>query len=128
MVTEIKEGLGSWPRNSTLDSLSRELIGNSRPSPIPGALKMADYEDADDFDGDDYQEVDEPDEMEEIEEGDGEGDGENVELIAAGEGGSGGGSGDGPRGAQRLTTPYMTKVTDLRREIQNVFSCSNVAY
>ena len=43
--------------------------------------------------------------------GDGEGDGENVELIAAGEGGSGGdGSGEGPRGAQRMTTPYMTKV------------------
>ena len=43
--------------------------------------------------------------------GDGEGDGENVELITAGEGGSGGdGSGEGPRGAQRMTTPYMTKV------------------
>ena len=43
--------------------------------------------------------------------GDGEADGENVELIAAGEGGSGGdGSGEGPRGAQRMTTPYMTKV------------------
>ena len=43
--------------------------------------------------------------------GDGEGDGENVELIAAGEGGSGGdGSGEGTRGAQRMTTPYMTKV------------------